>query len=238
MSGHSHWAGIKHKKGLEDAKRAKIFTRLAKPIVIAAREGGGNPETNFKLRMAVDKAKAFNMPKDNIEKAIQRGTGELSGDILEEITYEAIGPGGIMMIIKTTTDNRNRTVSEIKNILTKNGGKISEQGSSLWNFDLIGLINIQSSEKSVDELELIAIDAGAQDIKAENDYLSVVTDPKKLQTVQKKLAQQKELTILDADLAYWPKTVLTVKEEIQSAYEKLLTALSAQDDIDNIYDNL
>ena len=238
MSGHSHWAGIKHKKGLEDAKRAKIFTRLAKPIVIAAREGGGNPETNFKLRMAIDKAKAFNMPKDNIEKAIKRGTGELKGNLLEEIVYEAVGPGGIMLIIKTTTDNRNRTVSEIKSILTKNGGKMSEQGSSLWNFNLIGLINIQSSIKNTDELELIAIDAGAQDIKIESDYLSIITDSKKLQTVQKKLAEQKEVTILEAKLAYLPKSIATINKETQLAYKKLLIALDNQDDIDEIYDNL
>ncbi len=238
MSGHSHWAGIKHKKGLEDTKRAKVFTRLAKPIVIATREGGGNPESNFKLRMAIDKAKVFNMPKDNIEKAIKRGTGELKGNVLEEVTYEAIGPGGTMLIIKTTTDNRNRTVSEIKSLLTKNGGKMSEMGSSLWNFNLIGLINIQCPEKKAEELELIAIDAGAQDIKVKDDYLSVITAPKKLQTIEKTLTEQKEITILNAELAYAPKNIIHLNSEDQSAYNKLITALEKQDDIDNIYDNL
>lgn len=136
MSGHSHFAGIKHRKGINDAKRAKVFTKLAKPITIAARVGGGNPDTNFKLRMTIDKAREFNMPKDNIEKAIKRGTGELKGAEISEIIYEAYGPGGIMMIIKTLTDNKNRTVSEIKTILGKFDGKLGGPGSAMWNFEL------------------------------------------------------------------------------------------------------
>lgn len=134
MSGHSHWAGIKHRKGLNDAKRAKIFTKLAKPITLAAREDG-NPDTNFKLRLAIDKAREFNMPMVNIDRAIKRGTGELKGEMLEEIVYEAFGPGGIMMIIKTLTDNKNRTVGEIKTILAKFGGKLGGIGSVMWNFE-------------------------------------------------------------------------------------------------------
>jgi YebC/PmpR family DNA-binding regulatory protein len=135
MSGHSHWSGIKHKKGIQDAKRAKIFTKLAKPIVIAAREGGGNPDTNFKLKIAIDQARSFNMPKDNIERAVKRGTGEIKGADITEVVYEAFGPGGIMMIIKTLTDNTNRTVSEIKTILSKVGGKFGGPGSVMWNFE-------------------------------------------------------------------------------------------------------
>jgi YebC/PmpR family DNA-binding regulatory protein len=135
MSGHSHWAGIKHRKGINDAKRAQIFTKLGKPITIAAREGGGNPNDNFKLRLAIDKAKEFNMPKENIDRAIKRGTGEIKGADISEIIYEAFGPSGIMMIIKTLTDNKNRTVSEIKTILAKFGGKLGGQGSVRWNFE-------------------------------------------------------------------------------------------------------
>lgn len=135
MSGHSHWAGIKHKKGLNDAKRARIFTRLAKPITVAARDGGDNPETNFKLRLAIDKAREFNMPGVNIERAIQRGTGEFKGEELSEIIYEAFGPNGIMILIKTLTDNKNRTVSEIKAILGKFDGKLGRPGSVIWNFE-------------------------------------------------------------------------------------------------------
>ncbi len=136
MSGHSHWAGIKHKKGLQDAKRAQIFTKLAKPIAIAARDGGGNPDANFKLRLAIEKAREFNMPNANIERAIKRGTGELKDGTIEEIIYEAFGPGGIMMIVKTLTDNKNRTVGEIKTILSKFGVKLSGLGSVMWNFEL------------------------------------------------------------------------------------------------------
>jgi len=157
MSGHSHWAGIKHRKGLNDAKRAKVFTKLAKPIVIAAREGGGNPDNNFKLRLAIDKAKELNMPKENIDRAIKRGTGELKGAIIEEIIYEAFGPGGIMMIIKTTTDNKNRTVNEIKTILTKFGGKFGGQGSVMWNFEFY-----DSQYKPKNTIEI--------DEKTKNDY--------------------------------------------------------------------
>jgi len=134
MSGHSHWAGIKHRKGLNDAKRGKVFTKHGKLITIAAR-GGGNPDTNFQLRLAIDRARLDNMPKENIERAIKRGTGELKGDELSEIVYEAFGPGGIMMIIKTLTDNRNRTVSEIKTILGKFDAKFGGPGSVMWNFD-------------------------------------------------------------------------------------------------------
>ena len=151
MSGHSHWAGIKHKKGLEDAKRANVFAKMAKPIVMAAREGGGNPETNFKLRMAIDKAREFNMPKDNIERAIKRGTGELKGEEIQEITYEAFGPGGVMMIILTLTDNKNRTVSEMKTILGKFGGKLSGSGSVTWNFDKNGQEYVPKNKMEIDK---------------------------------------------------------------------------------------
>jgi YebC/PmpR family DNA-binding regulatory protein len=151
MSGHSHWAGIKHRKGINDAKRAGIFTKLAKPIVIAAREGGGNPDDNFKLRLAVDKAKEFNMPKENIDRAIKRGTGEIKGEEISEIIYEAFGPGGIMMIIKTLTDNKNRTVSEIKAILGKFGGKLGGQGSVRWNFDFLDSQYKPKNVMSIDE---------------------------------------------------------------------------------------
>lgn len=135
MSGHSHWAGIKHRKGLNDVKRGKVFTKFGKLITIAAREGGGNPESNLKLKFAIEQARAANMPKENIERAIKRGTGELKGGTLEEIIYEAYGPGGIMMIIKTVTDNKNRTVSEVKSILSDFGGKLGGPGSVMWNFE-------------------------------------------------------------------------------------------------------
>lgn len=150
MSGHSHWAGIKHRKGINDAKRGKVFTKHGKLIAIAAHGGGGNPDTNFQLRLAIDRARLDNMPKENIERAINRGTGELKGDALEEIIYEAYGPGGIMMVIKTLTDNKNRTVSEIKAILGKFGGKLGGPGSVMWNFELS---NLEYKPKNIIELD-------------------------------------------------------------------------------------
>jgi YebC/PmpR family DNA-binding regulatory protein len=237
MSGHSHWAGIKHRKGINDAKRARIFTRLAKPIVIAAREGGANPDTNFKLRLAMDKAREFNMPKENIEKAIKRGAGGEKGDELFEIIYEAKGPGSIMMLIKTTTDNKNRTLGEVKTILSKNGGKFGEAGSSIWNFEQLGKIVLKLNGKNAEEIEMTAIEAGARDTFLENDSLSVLTEAKELQAVQDKLLAQK-LTVSESGLSFFPKTTAEIDEETRASYEKLLEALDDQDDVEEIFDNL
>jgi YebC/PmpR family DNA-binding regulatory protein len=237
MSGHSHWAGIKHQKGINDAKRAKIFTKLGKPIVIAAREGGGNPNDNFKLRLAIDKAKEFNMPKENIERAIKRGTGEIKGEEIVEIIYEAMGPEGIMMLIKTTTDNRNRTVNEIKSILTKTGGKFGDAGSAMWNFEPVGCVYIDGEGKDLEELEMAAIEAGAKDTKAEDDNMIVYTEPQDFQLVQENLIKQ-HIKILDANLGYIPKNTLVINEKTREAYEKILEQLDENEDVEEIYDNL
>lgn len=237
MSGHSHFAGIKHKKGIQDAKRASVFTKLSKPITIAARDGGGNPDTNFKLRMAIDKAREFNMPKENIERAIKRGTGEMKGAEISEITYEAKGPGNVLMIIKATTDNKNRTVSEIKTLLSKNGGRLGESGSALWNFEQVGGISIDADGKNVDELELLAIDLGAKDTKIQSDTLLIFTEIKDLQKIQEGLAKN-NLKILESGLIFVPKSTVTLDEAARANYEKLLEALDEQDDINEIFDNI
>lgn len=237
MSGHSHWAGIKQRKGVNDAKRAKIFTKLAKPIVIAAREGGGNPDTNFKLRMAMKKAQEFNMPKDNIDKAVKKGTGELSGAEIVEIIYEAKGPGNIMMLIKTSTDNKNRTVSEIKSILTKAGGKFGESGSSMWNFESVGAITIDLSGKDADELEMLAIEAGANDTKIEENNLIIFTAPQDLQKVQNNL-EEKNIKISESNLTFIPKSTVEIDANTQESYDKLLETLDDQEDVEEIFDNL
>jgi YebC/PmpR family DNA-binding regulatory protein len=237
MSGHSHWAGIKHRKGINDAKRAKIFTKLAKPIVIAARESGGNPDTNFKLRMAIKKAQEFNMPKDNIDKAIKKGTGELGDVEISEIIYEAMGPGNIMMLIKTSTDNKNRTVSEIKSIITKAGGKFGEAGSAMWNFEQVGGITINLIGKDADELEMLAIEAGAKDTKIEDDSLLIYTEPQDLQKVQDKLIE-KNIEISESNLTFLPKTTVEIDETTQESYDKLLETLDDQEDVEEIFDNL
>ena len=237
MSGHSHFAGIKHKKGLQDAKRASVFTKLSKPITIAARDGGGNPDTNFKLRMAIDKAREFNMPKENIERAIKRGTGEMKGAEISEITYEAKGPGNVLMIIKATTDNRNRTVSEIKTLLSKNGGRLGESGSAMWNFEQVGGISIDTDGKSPDELELLAIDLGAKDTKIQDDTLLVFTQIKDLQKIQEGLAKN-NLKISESGLMFVPKSTIELDEAARANYEKLLEALDEQDDVEEIFDNI
>jgi YebC/PmpR family DNA-binding regulatory protein len=237
MSGHSHFAGIKHKKGLNDAKRAKVFTKLAKPITIAAREGGGKLETNFKLRMAVDKAREFNMPKDNIDRAIKRGTGETKGAEYQEVLYEAIGPGNIMMLIKATTDNKNRTVSEIKAILTKAGGKMGEMGSSMWNFEQVGTVLVDASGKNIEDLEMIAIEAGAKDISSNDGQFLIYTAPHELAMIQGYL-EKSDIKIVEAGLTYLPKTAVKIDENTRIDYEKLLEQLDDQDDVEEIYDNL
>ncbi len=238
MSGHSHWAGIKQRKGVNDAKRAKIFTVLAKPIVIAAQAGGGNPDTNFQLRAAIDKALEFNMPKANIDRAIKRGTGELKGDQMKEVIYEAIGPGNIMMLVKSTTDNSNRTLGEVKTALTKNGGKFGESGSAMWNFDSVGAIVIETNgESNLEELELAAIEAGAKDMRSEEGAFIIFTEPTELQKVQDKL-KKSGIKISEANLSFLAKTTAEIDESTKESYEKLLEVLDELDDVDEIYDNL
>lgn len=237
MSGHSHWAGIKHRKGINDVKKGTIFTKHGKLITIAAREGGGDPAMNFQLRLAIERARAENMPKENIDRAIKRGTGELKGEEIVEAIYEATGPNGIMMLIKAATDNRNRTVSEIKAVLTKFGGKLGEMGSAMWNFEQIGFIDINLSGKNKDDAELIAIEAGAKDTRIEDELLTVITDPKDLQKVQAELSKN-GLAITDFGLSYQAKTKADIDEKARASYEKLLEALDDQADVQEIYDNL
>lgn len=239
MSGHSHWAGIKHKKGLNDAKRGKVFTKHAKMITIMARDGGGKPEMNFQLRLAIDRARLDNMPRENIERAIKKGTGELKdGAEIVEITYEGIGPGNVMMLIKTATDNRNRTVSEVKSIFTKAGGKLGEMGSSMWNFKKVGniVIPVLKGEDPY-AIEEKAIDAGAEDTIYEGDALIVYTLPENLKSVQENL-EKMGLKIEDAGFVYAPLQKTTLSPEDQIDYEKLLETLDEQDDVQEIFDNL
>jgi len=241
MSGHSKWSTIKHKKAVTDAKRANVFTKLSKDITIVAREGGGDPEMNFRLRMAMDKAKNLNMPKENIERAIKRGTGELKdGAVIEEIIYEAYGPGQIAMLIKTATDNKNRTLSELKDILNKNGGKFVESGGVIWQFDQVGKLKFnqpKSSKLEKEDLEMIIIDAGAKDYQQVKDGYEVFTFPKELQAVKNKL-EEAGVEIAEAELIYLAKNLVTVTKEIKQSYEKLLNVLKENDDVAEIWSNL
>lgn len=238
MSGHSHFAGIKHRKGINDAKRAGIFTKLGRFVTIAAREGGGNPDFNFKLKMAVEQARAANMPKDNIDKAIKRGTGELKdGAEIQEVTYEAYGPGQVAMIIKAATDNKNRALGEIKNVLTKGGGKMVAEGAVSFMFKQVGCIEIEIEEKDKDEMEMKSIDSGADDISYENGIFSVYTKIEDLKAVKENLEGYR-IKIESAGLLYIPTQKAGISEKDKESYEKLLETLDNLDDVQEIFDNL
>jgi len=239
MSGHSHWAGIKHRKGINDKKRGKIFTKFGKIITIAARDGGGGkPEINFKLKLAIDQARYVNMPKENIERAIKRGTGELKGEVIEEVVYEAYGPGQVAMLIKTATDKKNRTVGELKLILDDAGGKLVPAGSVGFLFRHMGIISVAVAEGADPyELEMKAIEAGAEDTAYTDSTLTVYTKAEELQKVKEAL-DAVGLVIQDAGLGFVPLQKHSITEDEKLDYEKLLEALDDQDDVQEVFDNL
>jgi YebC/PmpR family DNA-binding regulatory protein len=238
MSGHSHWAGIKHRKGINDAKRAKIFTKFGKLITIAARDGGGGkPETNFKLKLAIDQARYVNMPKENIDRAIKRGTGELKGDTIEEVVYEAYGPGQVAMLIKTATDKKNRTLGELKNILADANGKMVPAGSVSFLFKQAGNVTVSMEGQDKDTLELEAIEAGAEDVVFSEGTVQVYTKTDELQKVKENL-EGKGYVIEDAGLVYIPLQTVLIDGKIREQYEKLCELLDDHDDVQEIYDNL
>ena len=238
MSGHSHWAGIKQRKGVNDAKRASVFTKYGKLITIAAKEGGGDPEMNFKLKMAIDRARYENMPKDTIERAIKKGTGELKdGNEIEEVMYEGYGPGNVAMLIKCATDNRNRTGSEIRSILTKAGGKPASEGGVRFMFKLVGNIDVTVGEKDPYELEMQAIEAGAEDTIYAGDMLTIYTRVENLQSVKENMEKAGN-HIENASLVYAPLQKTELDADAKIDYEKLLEKLDDHDDVQEIYDNL
>lgn len=238
MSGHSHWAGIKQRKGVNDAKKANVFTKYGRLVSIAAKQGGGNPDHNFSLRLAIDQARSVNMPKDTIERAIKKGTGELKdGAEIEEVIYEGYGPGNVAMLVKTATDNRNRTVSEIKSIFTKGGGKMAGEGSVKFMFRQVGSVVISLEGKSVDEIEMAAIEAGAEDVVSAEDSVEVYTKIEELQKVKESL-EKAGLKIEGAGLVYVPMQKIELDADAKIDYEKLLEKLDDNDDVQEIYDNL
>jgi len=240
MSGHSHFSSIKHKKGIADEKRGKAFSKMARVISVAAKEGGGSdPDSNYKLRIAIEQAKEINMPKDNIERAIKKGTGELTGEKLESVTFEAYGPGRIAIIIEGITDNKNRSLSEVKQILNQHNGKLAGEGSVKWLFERKGAIIVNNEEKTIDKegLELIAIEAGAEDIYWHDDILDIYTKPEELEKVKKNL-EEKEIKIDSASLDWAAKEMIEVEEKEKQACQKLFEALDENDAVQDIYSNL
>lgn len=236
MSGHSKWATTHRKKELIDAKRGAIFTKLANNIALAARQGGGDIEMNFKLRLAVDKAKEANMPKDNIERAIKKGTGELEGITIEEITYEGFGPAGSAFMVEVVSDNRNRTASEMKHLFSDFGGSIGTVG---WQFEKRGIINIDAADykKQKDNLELELIDAGADDIKEDEEVVEILTKVETLQKVREKLEQAK-IKIKSAVLGWIPKEEVKLDDEARSKVEAFMEALDDNSDVQDFYTNV
>ncbi len=236
MSGHSKWHNIQARKSSQDAKRGKLFTKLTKEIIIAAKQGGGSLETNSRLRNAVDKAKKMGMPLDNIKKAIMRGTGELPGVTYEEFTYEAYGPAGIAFILKISTDNKNRTVAELRRLLGNFGGSLAESGSVSWNFETKGEIELESTDMDYDELFMLVADAGGEDLKKEDNIFTVFTEPKLLDDVKNGLEKQ-GLKIKSAEVVLEPKTTVKVSGDEAVRVIKLCDALEEHDDIQDYYTN-
>ncbi len=235
MAGHSKWANIKHRKAAVDAKRGKIYTKLAREITVAAREGGGDPEFNPRLRTAIEKARKFNMPKENIERAIKRGTGEIGGAAYEEVTYEGYGPGGVAVIVKCLTDNRNRAASEVRHAFSKHGGNLGTSGCVSWMFERKGVITI-SGDVDEEELMMAAIEAGAEDIKQDEGEFTVYTEPSNLEDVKKSL-EESGVKVEEAKIDMIPQNTVRVEGETAMKVLKLLDALEDLDDVQEVYSN-
>jgi len=237
MSGHSKWAQIKRKKGAADVKKGQMFTRLGREITIAAREGGGDPNANFALRLAVEKARAQNMPKENIERAIKRGTGELDeGGQLEEVMYEGYGAGGAALLVQVLTDNRNRTAAEIRHLFTRGGGNLAAANAVAWMFEKKGVITIENA-KNPDDLALELIDAGAEDYKVDGKFLELYCAPENLKTLRDALEKRK-IAFTSAELAWIAKNPAQVNDEQAISTLKLMESLEEHDDVQKVYTNL
>ncbi len=236
MSGHSKWSTIKRKKGAEDIKRGKIFTRLARDIMVAARNGG-DPTANPALRMCIDKARAANMPKDNIERAIKKGTGELAGGVVEEVTYEAYGPHGIPILIQCLTDNRNRTLADIRKVFNRQGGNMAEAGAVSWMFDAKGYITIDRTDQDPDEVFMIAVDAGADDVEISDDVFEVYTEAGDLHTVNTALAEA-GLNVSEAELSQFPKNEIELGKKETLQVMNIVETLEDLDDVQQVYSGL
>lgn len=236
MSGHSKWSSIKHKKAAKDAKKGKLFTKLIKEITVAARMGGGDINANPRLRTAVLAAKAASMPGDNIERAIKKGTGELEGVAYEEVQYEGYGPSGAAILVQVLTDNKNRTVSEIRRLFSKYGGNLGESGCVAWMFDKKGLITVDKSHVDEDRLMSLALDVGAEDVRDEDGHYEVVTRPEDFEKVRDRLEKEK-VTMVTAQVSMIPKNTVTVEERHVEQILKLTEELEDHDDVQSVAAN-
>ena len=236
MSGHSKWAGIKHKKAIVDAKRGQAFTRASREITISAKEGGASPDGNFRLRLAIQKAREINMPADRIQNAIKRGTGELAGERLEEIRYEGYGPAGVAVMVDAVTDNRNRTSASLRHRLTKLGGNLGETNSVGWMFERKGVISANAGKNDPEDVGLAAIEAGADDIQVEGRSVEITTPPPAFEKV-KAAMEQLGVKIDNAEITMQPKQTVPVGEDKAAAVLRLMESLEEDDDVQQVYAN-
>ena len=234
MSGHSKWSQIKRQKGVADARRGQLFTKLSRELVIAVRQGGSNPETNFRLRLAMQKARDNNMPLDSIERAIKRGSGGTEGANLIEAAYEGYGPGGAAILLEALTDNRNRTIAEIRNVFSRGGGSLGESGCVTWLFEPKGVITVEAGD--AEELALYVIDAGAEDIKIIDSSLEIHTKPEDLEGLRRTLAER-NLAIVSAEVLMVPKSVVMLEEKAAFQTLRLLDKLEELDDVQRVFTN-
>jgi YebC/PmpR family DNA-binding regulatory protein len=235
MSGHSKWSQIKRQKGVADARRGQMFTKLAREIIIAAKQGGANPDANFRLRLAVQKARDSNMPSDNIERAIKKGSGGQDASSLVEITFEGYGPKGAAVLVEALTDNRNRTLSEVRNAFSRHGGNLGESGCVAWLFESRGVITVDIDEKDGEELALMAIDAGADDVNEGDGYLEIYTIPQNLEKVRTVI--EKESNVISAEVSLVPKTTVMLDEKGTLQALKLVDHLEELDDVQRVFTN-
>jgi len=237
MSGHSHWSGIKYKKAALDAKRGKVWSKLARMLIVAAKDGGGDPAANLALRYAIDKAKAANMPKDTIEKAIKKGTGKLEGTSFEEVLYEGYGPSGVAIMVEALTDNRNRTGPEIKRVFEKHGGSLGTSGCVNWMFSKKGLITVNTADADEEKLMEIALGAGAEDMQTNGDVYEITCDPSAYEELKKTLTE-KEIPIEVAEISMVPQNMVPIgNEETARKIISLMEAIEDHDDVQNAYSN-
>ena len=237
MSGHSKWAQIKRSKGAADAKRGQVFTKLGRELAVAVREGGPNPDMNPRLRLAVDRAKAANMPIDTIDRAIKRAAGGGDGAALEQISYEGYGPGGAALLVEVLTDNRNRAVAEVRNVFSRGGGSLGEAGCVAWLFDQQGVLTVETAGRDAEEVELWAIDAGAEDVRTDGDIVEVYTTPTELESVRAALVES-GATVAAAELAMIPKTSIELGDKEAGATLRLMERLEDLDDVQKVSTNL
>lgn len=236
MSGHSKWHNIRLRKGAQDAKRGNLFTKLAKEIILAAKDGGGNPDRNLRLRLAVQKARDNSMPQDNIKRSIQRGTGEVEGSVFEELTYEGYGPGGTAVIVECATDNKNRTVANIRNIFVKHGGRLGETGSVAYRFRPVGLISILKSSAEEDRIYDVALEAGAEDIRIDDENYEIVTEPENFGAVRQSF-EEAGIVITNAEYTMEPTDSVHLDEKDTALLFRLLERLDDDDDVQNVHAN-